>query len=520
MSRILESHGNLNYFQTNPSQALAISSATGIDISAYFRHALSPICQEKLQDSISFQCSSPSFPSIIHCHDWSRVQDLLSSIVVGPVYYGWNDIMSNQNFVVFDGKVLNITAYLSNSSPIFGSDIDAVIRQNLNADITKAMASTAEGTAIGQCLVDMFHIGKLEAISTGCWTSQLILYVSFFIVMGLVLARFTFAIYFRWFISNQLGKIMKDSKSRKLEPVRRSDLDKGQFPITMNDQDGNLVVKHNDSTPFRSSLPRRSLTRKSKSSYGSEIHTIMLVTCYSEDTASLKLTFDSLAATEYNEDFKLLLIISDGIVKGHGNEKSTPDLIMDLLEFDTNWEEPQPLSYLAVADGAKQHNMAKVYVAWYNCQGQSVPTILIVKCGLAAETQKPGNRGKRDSQMILMRFLERITFSQRLCPLEYDLFLKMNYLMGTSPDCFQIVLMVDADTKVEPDSLARMVASMVRDPAVMGLCGETRIANKNDSWVTRIQVFEYYLSHHLTKAFESMFGGVTCLPGIYSLLIL
>lgn len=95
------------------------------------------------------------------------------------------------------------------------------------------------------------------------------------------------------------------------------------------------------------------------------------------------------------------------------------------------------------------------------------------------------------------------------------MFLKMNYLMGIPPDCFEIVLMVDADTKVAPDSLARMVASMVRDPSVMGLCGETRIANKHDSWVSRIQVFEYYLSHHLTKAFESMFGVVTCLPGCF-----
>jgi chitin synthase len=30
-------------------------------------------------------------------------------------------------------------------------------------------------------------------------------------------------------------------------------------------------------------------------------------------------------------------------------------------------------------------------------------------------------------------------------------------------------------------------------------------------------VFEYYISHHLTKAFESVFGGVTCLPGCFSM---
>jgi chitin synthase len=56
---------------------------------------------------------------------------------------------------------------------------------------------------------------------------------------------------------------------------------------------------------------------------------------------------------------------------------------------------------------------------------------------------------------------------------------------------------------------------MHNDPDIMGLCGETRIANKNQSWVTMIQVYEYFISHHMAKSFESMFGGVTCLPGCF-----
>jgi chitin synthase len=30
-------------------------------------------------------------------------------------------------------------------------------------------------------------------------------------------------------------------------------------------------------------------------------------------------------------------------------------------------------------------------------------------------------------------------------------------------------------------------------------------------------VYEYFISHHLAKAFESLFGSVTCLPGCFSL---
>lgn len=35
--------------------------------------------------------------------------------------------------------------------------------------------------------------------------------------------------------------------------------------------------------------------------------------------------------------------------------------------------------------------------------------------------------------------------------------------------------------------------------------------------VTAIQVFEYYISHNYAKAFESLFGIVTCLPGCFSM---
>lgn len=78
-------------------------------------------------------------------------------------------------------------------------------------------------------------------------------------------------------------------------------------------------------------------------------------------------------------------------------------------------------------------------------------------------------------------------------------------------------MQVDADTKVFPDSLRYLVNTMHNDQMIMGCCGETRIANKRQSWVTAIQVFEYFISHHLAKAFESVFGGVTCLPGCFSM---
>ncbi|KAI9312779.1 chitin synthase-domain-containing protein [Zopfochytrium polystomum] len=146
-----------------------------------------------------------------------------------------------------------------------------------------------------------------------------------------------------------------------------------------------------------------------------------------------------------------------------------------------------------------------------------VPMLLIVKCGNEEEkgSAKPGNRGKRDSQLVLMNFLSKVIFDDRMTELEFDIFFKLFTITGVNPDQYECVLMVDADTRIYPDSLTHMVACMLRDDRIMGLCGETKISNKWDSWVTMIQVFEYFISHHLSKAFESVFGGVTCLPGCF-----
>ena len=256
-------------------------------------------------------------------------------------------------------------------------------------------------------------------------------------------------------------------------------------------------------------------------------HTICLVTAYSEGADGLRTTLDSIATTDYPNSHKTILVICDGIIKGKGETLSTPDIALSMMgDHAILPEDVEAFSYVAVASGSKRHNMAKVYAGFYDYgedsmippqKQQRVPMMVVVKCGTPDEEgkSKPGNRGKRDSQIILMSFLQKVMFDERMTELEFEIFNGLWKVTGMSPDFYETVLMVDADTKVFPDSLTHMISAMVKDPEIMGLCGETKIANKRDSWVTMIQVFEYFISHHLSKSFESVFGGVTCLPGCF-----
>lgn len=80
---------------------------------------------------------------------------------------------------------------------------------------------------------------------------------------------------------------------------------------------------------------------------------------------------------------------------------------------------------------------------------------------------------------------------------------------------------------------------MVHDKKIIGACGETELANPKQSLITMMQVsevrdiqqnvadlikqryveqvYEYFISHHLTKSFESLFGSITCLPGCFTI---
>jgi chitin synthase len=241
---------------------------------------------------------------------------------------------------------------------------------------------------------------------------------------------------------------------------------------------------------------------------------ICQVPCYTEDEESLKKTIDSLTVMNYDDKRKLLYIIADGMIMGSGNDRPTPRIVLDVLGYDTK-NDPEPLMFKSIGEGSKQLNYGKVYSGLYECEGHVVPYVVIVKVGKASERAKPGNRGKRDSQMICMNFLNKVHFDSEMTPLELEMYHQIKNVIGVNPSFYEYILMVDSDTEVMPNALNHMISCMLHDGRIIGLCGETKLVNEDRSWTTMIQVYEYYISHHLAKAFESLFGSVTCLPGCF-----
>ena len=241
---------------------------------------------------------------------------------------------------------------------------------------------------------------------------------------------------------------------------------------------------------------------------------ILNVPCYTEGEESLRQTINSLTSLNYDDKRKLMFIICDGMIMGSGNDIPTPRIVLNILGVDPD-QEPEALSFLSLGEGRRQHNMGKVYSGLCEHAGHVVPYMVIVKCGTPDERNRPGNRGKRDSQILLMRFFNKVHFDLPMTPLELEMYHQIKNIIGVDPNLYEFILMIDADTFVFPDSLLRLVSSMIHDSKTMGICGETQLANAKKSWITMMQVYEYFISHHMAKSFESLFGSVTCLPGCF-----
>lgn len=127
----------------------------------------------------------------------------------------------------------------------------------------------------------------------------------------------------------------------------------------------------------------------------------------------------------------------------------------------------------------------------YKDAGKELKYLVIVKCGLPCEegSAKAGNRGKRDSQLLFTGLLNRFHHGRELNELDGAMKGALDRLQ-LPLDEVRYLMAIDADTRVDRDSISHMAYSMNKNERVLALCGETKVDNKSQSWVTMIQVFE------------------------------
>jgi chitin synthase len=190
---------------------------------------------------------------------------------------------------------------------------------------------------------------------------------------------------------------------------------------------------------------------------------ICQIPCYTEGEDSLRRTIDSLSALNYDDKRKLMFVICDGNIIGSGNDRTTPRIVLDILGVDPKLD-PEPLMFKSIGEGSKAINYGKIYSGLYEFEGHIVPYvfvvcilgallnlppnryIVVVKVGKPTERTKPGNRGKRDSQILVMQYLNRVHFDAPMSPMELEIYHQMRNVIGIDPAFYEYIFTVDADT--------------------------------------------------------------------------
>jgi chitin synthase len=270
--------------------------------------------------------------------------------------FDWESVKKLPNALVIDGRVLDLSDFVKDTSSKSSTNpVDVELKRFLELrqtkpkmmDATREFLITKEFKQVIPCLAVKYQIGNVSKKTPMCAFSNILFQLLLVIILLIVFVKFFMAIIFSWFLSDEIAKQPKEGKGIMYQPAPVPQPPRPVPPF----QEKSIVSE--DAIRSARGNPQ-------------ELHTVMLVTCYTEGEEGLRCTLDSLAATTICDQKKLLFVVADGIVKGGGNAKPTPDIILDIIEEDKAWGEAKPFSYLAVAAGSKRHNMARVHIGFYS----------------------------------------------------------------------------------------------------------------------------------------------------------
>jgi cellulose synthase/poly-beta-1,6-N-acetylglucosamine synthase-like glycosyltransferase len=245
---------------------------------------------------------------------------------------------------------------------------------------------------------------------------------------------------------------------------------------------------------------------------------VMQIPCYNEDEETLRKTIESCVQSSYERKRKLLFIVADGLVGAAGQKPSYKILLEDIFEHSADLEsgiENQAHSFESYDGNGAADN--KAYCATGHYRG--VPYVLVIKTGREDEQNdpKPGNRGKRDSQLLAYNFFHYVNYRRFWSPLFENMEFQMRTSLNMDARDAMYMLAIDCDTAVDRTGISYLVDKLQKDHKLLGVCGYTGVSNPMSNFIASSQVFEYWLTHAVLKAVESVCLSVFVLSGCFTI---
>ncbi|VUC25821.1 unnamed protein product [Clonostachys rosea] len=194
---------------------------------------------------------------------------------------------------------------------------------------------------------------------------------------------------------------------------------------------------------------------------------VMHIPCYDENEPVLRKTIDSCVDSRYEKDRKLLFIVLDGNMAAEGEEKPTHRILLeDIFHHTADLElgiDDQAQPYASFDSNGGSDNLAFCYTGFY----RGVP------------------------------------------------YMRTSLNMDASNATYMLV--VDYDTEVQKTGISYLINQLQKDTKLVGSCGYTGVNNPTGSFVASSQVFEYWLTHAVLKAVETMCTNVLVPSGCFTI---
>ncbi|KAG1471222.1 hypothetical protein G6F56_002250 [Rhizopus delemar] len=399
-----------------------------------------------------------------------------SYIKKNGVSLSYTDMSSGRAYVIMDNKVLDLTDYFHSATTVvkiakgaysralaidrmfLPVNLTVLLFLNLGSDITTLLQDTVPNPSIYQdCLDTLFYHGLVDGnTQDGCARVN----VGLWITLGL---------FFLFFLIK-----MHMANLTQFRCIQRL-----------------MFHEH----PPLTHIP----------------HTLLFVPFYAEPSEIIRQTLDALARTSYPDTHKLLFFVCDGITQSPSDTKANYLCLLDALGYSSTRD-----SELRAYQSLGSTNYARVYAGFYESGRNRVPFMVVVKVG---SQNGGGNRGKRDSMLIALGFLERcLNLAHHVfSPLEFELYNQCYHLLGLDPRLFKYMLVTDADIQVQGNVVHRLVSRLEADPKTLALSGYIRPANPEENVITMLQIFPVYMTYYSGLAYEACMGGLMTLNGGFAM---
>ena len=109
-----------------------------------------------------------------YCHSASEYKEMLAKVRrIGQLRYDWSDVQKGNQFIVYNGQVLNLDRYFKDGNGFLGSpEFDQLLVDSLGKDVTHALSGNVEHQKKMACLLENFRVGVVQVESTACFLSQ------------------------------------------------------------------------------------------------------------------------------------------------------------------------------------------------------------------------------------------------------------------------------------------------------------------------------------------------------------